>query len=186
MRLFIALTLPPQIASAAAALLPDLPGLRRVRPELLHVTLAFLGAVPDLRLADVVVACAEAAAAQSPFGVTIDRAGRFPESGVPRVVWLGMGDGASDSASLAVGVRRALMVRGLPFDDRPFRPHVTLARVQPDADRPTARAIAAATERLRPPSLHFTAEAVIAFESVLSSKGPRYTSRAALPLGRAP
>ena len=182
MRLFIALPLPPEIASAAAALLPELPGLRRVRPDLFHLTLAFLGSVPDERLADVVAACGEAASAQVPFDIALDRAGRFPEGGAPRVVWLGMGEGANESANLAAAVCRALTARSLPFDDKPFRPHVTLARVKPGVDRTAARAIAAATERLLPPPLRFRVEAILPIESVLSSTGPRYTPRAVVPL----
>jgi len=182
MRLFIALPLPAEIASAAAALLPDVPGLRRVRPDLLHVTLAFVGHVSDERLDDVLAASGEAASAQAAFAVTLDRAGRFPEGGAPRVVWIGMGEGATESANLAIAVRNALTARALPFDDRPFRPHVTLARVKPDVDRTTARAIAAAAAGLRVPPLRFVAEAVVPFESVLSPKGPRYTPRAVAPL----
>jgi 2'-5' RNA ligase len=182
-RLFVALSLPPEIASAAAALLPDLPGLRSVRPELLHITLAFIGQAGDERLADVLAACAEAASPHVPFTVTLDRAGRFPDTGAPRVAWLGMGEGATESASLAAAIRRALAARGVPFDDKPFRAHVTLARVRDDVDRPTARAIAAAIEGLRVLPMRFTAETLIPFESVLSSKGPRYTARATVRLG---
>ena len=149
------------------------------------MTLAFVGSVSDERLVDVLAASAEAASAQEPFAVTLDRAGRFPEGGAPRVVWIGMGEGATESADLAAGIRRALTARVVPFDDKPFRPHLTLARVKPDVDRPTAQAIAAATEVLQVPPLRFTAEAIIPFESVLSPKGPRYTPRAIAPLGRA-
>ena len=161
-----------------------MPGLRRVRPELLHVTLAFLGRVADERLAEVLTACAEAASAQQPFGITLDRAGRFPDGGAPHVVWLGMGEGATESAALAVEVRRALATRQLRFDAKPYRPHLTLARVKDDVDRPTARAIAATAESLHVPPLRFTAEAIVPFESVLSPKGPRYTPKAAVALGR--
>jgi 2'-5' RNA ligase len=159
--------------------------LRRVKPELFHVTLAFLGRIPDERLADVVAACAEAASARTSFSVTLDRAGRFPESGTPRVLWLGMGEGATESADLAADVRNALTVRGILFDEKAFRAHVTVARVKDELDRPSARAIVAATEALRLPSLRFMAEAIITFESVLSPKGPRYTPRAAASLGTA-
>ena len=186
MRLFLALPLPLDVATVAAALLPDLPGLRRVRPELLHITLAFLGAVEAERLAEVAAASATAAATQARFVITLDRAGRFPEGGAPRVVWLGMGAGATESANLAIAIRAALAARGLPFDDKPYRPHLTLARVKPDADRPTARGIAAAAERMRPSALQFTADAIVLFESALSPKGPRYTPRATAPLERAP
>jgi 2'-5' RNA ligase len=183
MRVFIAFALPPQIASAAAALLPVLPGLRPVRPELLHVTLAFLGRVADERLDDILAACRQAASPQAPFNVTLDRAGRFPEGGAPRVVWLGMGEGATESSSLAAAVRDALTARDVAFDAKPFRPHVTIARVKDDIDRPMARAIAAAAERLQPAQLRFAVEAIVPFESVLSPKGPRYTPLALAPLG---
>lgn len=184
MRLFIALPLPPEIAVAAAALVPVLPGLRPVPAALLHLTLAFLGSVPDERVPDVIAACAGAAKAHAPFDIVLDRAGRFPEGGAPRVVWLGLGEGAAESADLAASVRRELSARGLAFDDRPFRPHVTLARVRPGVDRIAAGVIAAAVERLRPKALRFAAESIVAMESLLSPRGPRYRPRAVVPLAR--
>ena len=146
------------------------------------MTLAFVGEVSDERLVDVLAASAEAALAQDPFAVTLDRAGRFPEGGAPRVVWIGMGEGAMESATVATAVRNALTARDVPFDDKPFRPHVTLARVKPDVDPTTARAIAAAAAGLYVPPLRFMAEAIVPFESVLSPKRPRYTPRAVAPL----
>lgn len=183
MRLFVAIPLPTDVAVEASSALPDLPGLRRVRPEHLHITLAFLGAVAEERLDDVIAATRTAAAGQPPFTVTLEGVGRFPESGEPRIVWMGIVQGARESSNLAATLRRALTDRGLPFDGKPFRPHVTLARVTQDADRATARAIAATTERLRAPKLRFDVDALIPFESVLSPKGPRYTPRAAVKLG---
>lgn len=150
------------------------------------MTLAFVGSVSDERLADVIAACADAAGTQAPFAVTLDRAGRFPEGGAPRVLWIGMGEGAAESADLATAVRNALTAREVPFDEKTFRPHVTLARVKPDLDRPAAQAIAAAAAGLHVPPLRFTAEAIVPFESVLSPKGPRYTPRAVAPLGKGP
>lgn len=183
MRLFIALPLPAEIATAAAALTPALPGLRPVRAELLHVTLAFIGRVPDERLGDVIAATREAAAVREPFHVSLAAAGRFPEGGKPHVVWIGMTDGAAESADLAASVRRELAARELPFDDKPFRPHVTLARVKDDVDRPEARDIASAAAKLTFAPLRWTAREVIPFESVLSPKGPKYTARATVRLG---
>src|SRR3954470_22800690 len=115
MRLFIALPLPPEIANAAAALLPEVSGLRPVRADLLHITLAFIGRVPDERAADVIAATREAAATQRPFAVSLASAGRFPQSGAPHIVWVGMTDGARESADLAVVIRAALRRRDLPF-----------------------------------------------------------------------
>ena len=57
MRLFIAVPLPPELADRAAALLPlALPALKRVRPELMHITLAFLGWTSDEQLPTVIEA----------------------------------------------------------------------------------------------------------------------------------
>jgi len=182
-RLFIALPLPTEVATAAAGLTPALPGLRPVKPELLHVTLAFIGRIPDERLAEVIAATRAAAAARSPFDVSLAVAGRFPESGRPHVVWIGMTDGAAESAELAAAVRRELGARELPFDDKPFRAHVTLARVRDDVDRPEARDIASAAAKLTFAPLRWTAREVIPFESVLSPKGPKYTARATVRLG---
>lgn len=183
MRLFIALPLPPEIAAAAAALCPPLPGLRPVRPELLHVTLAFVGRVPEAQLPEVIAATRDAAHGQPAFEVSLARAGRFPEGGRPHVVWLGMDRGADASGALAGALRAALARRGVPFDAKPFRAHVTLARVADDIDRVASRAIVEATEAMRFAPLRYRADVVIPFESVLSPKGPRYTPRAAVPLG---
>ena len=183
MRLFVAVPLPPDVASAAALALPDIPALRRVRADLMHVTLAFLGAVPDERLDEVASAVTAAAAGARPFTISLDGVGRFPAGGVPRVVWLGIVQGATEITDLAASVRRALAAHRVTHDEKPFRAHVTLGRVRENADRESARAIAAAADRVRIPAMRFTATDVVVFESTLSSNGPRYTARATVPLG---
>jgi 2'-5' RNA ligase len=182
-RLFIALPLPPEIAASAAALLPSLRGLRPVKPDLLHLTLAFVGRVPDEQLDAVIAATREAAAGQESFAATLATAGRFPLTGRPHVIWLGLTDGATESASLATAVRAALAHHGVPFDEKPFRPHVTLARVKEEVDGPEARDIGSAVAKLTFAPLRYRVDAVLPIESVLSPKGPRYTPRATVPLG---
>jgi len=147
----------------------------------MHVTLAFVGAVPDGHLEKVVAAVRDAARI-APFAVALDAVGRFPASGAPQVAWLGIGQGAAEMTALAEAMRRGLAARALPFDAKPFRPHLTLARVRENADRDSVRAIAAtlASARVRP--LRFNADTVAVVESVLSPRGPRYTSLATVPL----
>lgn len=183
MRLFVAIPLPPALAATAFAAIPDLPALRRVRPEHLHITLAFLGPTDESRLDDAVAAVGAAATSAAPFDASLDTLGRFPAGGVPRIVWLGAGIGAAELQTLAAAVRRELTARGLQYDAKPFRPHVTLARVRENVDRDTARAVAAVVERARPPELRFRAAEVVLFESVLSAGGPRYTRRGSRSLG---
>ena len=183
MRLFIAIQLPPEVAARAFEILPTaLPALRRVKVENLHLTLAFLGQTPDERIGDVTAAASDSAAAVSSFTLAFDRAGRFPERGRPRVVWLGLAEGASRVLELGAGVSAALRSRGLRFDDRPLAPHLTLARVVEDASAAEAKTVGAALEGLAIPELRFEVNEIAVVQSVLSPKGPRYTALATVPL----
>ena len=149
----------------------------------MHVTLAFIGAVDDARLDDVIAAAREAAAASHPFRISLDGVGRFPERGSPHVAWLGIGEGSAEIVALAAAVRAGLASRGIPLDDKPFRAHVALARVRERADREEAREVSVALRAVAAPAIAFTADAVSVVESKLSPKGPLYTDRATLPLG---
>jgi 2'-5' RNA ligase len=185
-RLFIAIPLPPWLASRASAILPEpLPALRRVKPENLHLTLAFLGWTPDERLDDVAAAAREAASPLPPFTIGLAGAGRFPERGRPRVVWLGIIEGAPNVLALGAGVYTALRRRELRFEDRPLAPHLTLARVAEDASGAEARTVGAALESLETPRLEFEVRDIAVVQSSLSPKGPRYTVLVSAPLGEA-
>ena len=148
----------------------------------MHVTLAFLGQTTDERLVDVTAAAKEAASGVTAFDIELDRPGRFPPSGRPKVVWLGMGAGAPSLLALGERVRAELRRSEIAFDAKPFRAHVTLARVRDDASIVDARTVAAAVEAMRVPHLRFPADAVVVFESVLSPRGPKYTARGIAPL----
>lgn len=183
MRLFVAIPFPPDLALRASEILPaSLPGLRRVKAENLHLTLAFLGWTPDERLDEVISAATEAAATVSPFTLAFDRAGRFPERGRPRVVWLGIAEGAPSVLDLGTGVYAGLRSRGLRFDDRPLAPHLTLARVADDATAAEAKTVGAALGEVSVPSVRFEVTEIAVVRSILSPKGPRYTALATAPL----
>jgi 2'-5' RNA ligase len=153
-----------------------------VKPELMHVTLAFLGQTPDERLADVATAVESAAREVTAFDIELDRPGRFPASGKPRVVWLGIGAGAPTVLALGERLRAELARREIAFDKKPMRAHVTLGRIREDVSLVDARAIAAGIEAMRIPHLRFRADALTLFESALSPRGPRYTPRSRAPL----
>lgn len=160
----------------------SLPALRRVKPENLHVTLAFLGWTPDERLDEVTGAAREAAAGVARFELVFEGAGRFPPRGRPRVLWIGIADGGPNVLQLATGVAAGLRRRGLRFDDRPLAPHLTLARVPDDASGAETKTIAAALESLIAPRLQFMVDEIAVVQSVLSPKGPRYAALATVPL----
>lgn len=183
LRLFVAILVPPEVSAALARSLPgDVPALRRVAPELMHVTLAFIGWIGEERLDAVTSAVEAGVAGASTFDVTFTGVGRFPDRGAPRVVWAGTSE-TREIEALGATVREALTRRGIPFDPKPLRAHVTLARVLDGASAPDRRAVerAAATARV-PDGSAFTADAVHVVQSVLSRSGPRYASRARVAL----
>ena len=118
MRLFVALV-PP---AAVVAALPDLPrGLRPVPPGQHHVTLAFLGEVPD---PEPVAAALDAVVPGCPAPrLALAQAGAFGCA-----VWLGLTGERDRLDALARAVQDAVRSAGVPLDDRPYRPHLTVGR----------------------------------------------------------
>jgi len=93
-----------------------------------HLTLRFLGDVPAPHCDE--VADALRAIKFAPLQLAVGRAGVFPVRGAPRVLWLGLAQGAPECAALATAVNAALAPLGFAPEDRPFAPHLTLARVR--------------------------------------------------------
>lgn len=178
LRLFVALAVPGPVRAALAA---SLEAARRARPDLRwtdpggwHVTLAFLGWVDDARLGDVHAAVRAAATAATSFEIALDgRAGTFGG----RVLWAGLAPSAPLEA-LVTGVRAALVQRGLPAEDRPFRPHLTLARAGRGRTVP-----AAVAQEVAVPAGAWRVRDVRVLRSHLGREGARYEVLARCPLG---
>ncbi len=173
-------------ARAAATLAGELPGLRPVSAARLHLTLAFLGALPPERLLEVGAGVTAAARGRPPFALTLDRLGRFPAAGRPTTIWLGLGTGGASVERIAEAVRVELERRALDFDRKPARPHLTIARVRPNASAVEVRALLVALERARPAELRFEVRTIEVVESLLTPQGPRYAVRSSVPLEDGP
>lgn len=147
MRLFVAVTPPPEaldhLEAAVAAVRVELgdaadPALRWARRDSWHLTLAFLGEVPDDRVPDVRRRQARAARRHPRCRLALRGAGRFDG----RVLWVGVSGDVGPlrrlAASVAAGARRA----GVDVDTRPLRPHLTIARAREPVDlRPAVTAV---------------------------------------------
>jgi len=118
-------------AQQAARLYPKA---RRVPRDNLHLTLAFIGELAVPKAAEAVQALR--AAVQEPFEWRIDHVGRFERA---RVVWVG-GQPEPRLVRMAEMVRTQLQSLAIPFDPKPFVPHVTLLRdVRQATERPAQR-----------------------------------------------
>lgn len=168
-RLFVAVWPPDDVLDVIRAIpRPEVPGLRWTRPDHWHVTLRFLGSVPDID--PVVEALSGSVAGRAPateavLGPAVDRFGRrvlqVPVAGVE---------------ALAGAVVASTSGIGRPPDDRPFHGHVTLARVSERASvdlRPLTGA---------PVSARWEVDQVALVRTDLSGAAPRYEEVAAFPL----
>ena len=195
MRLFVAVDLTADAKAAiaaeqkrvAAALGESRSGLRLVKPDQIHVTLLFLGEVPDPRVSAVVEAMALDIDVPA-FELVFGGAGVFPPRGAPRVLWIGVTAGTTSLARVQQIVAARARRLEIPFDDRPFNPHLTIGRWRgAGADRKSrvrlARPAASPSES-RIASVWMTCATL--YQSRLSSRGSEYTALAHATLSASP
>ena len=145
MRLFVAL-LPPAdaIAELADAIAPhrrDWQTLRWVEPERWHVTLAFLGQVPDTALPDLDARLTSVAADNPALRLSLNSSGTFPAQNLSTVLWTGLDGCRVQLIALAGSVNAAARRAGaVETDPKPMHPHLTVARARPAADLAALRA----------------------------------------------
>lgn len=125
-RMFIALTLPPPVRAAVAALAEPVTGLNWTRPEQMHLTMRFLGDVTEEQF-DSMVPRLDTVRVE-PFVLPVEGVGTFPPNRPPRVVFVGVGSGHPRLHQLRQRIDDAILGSGLPLDVRTFHPHVTVAR----------------------------------------------------------
>ena len=134
-RAFLAVEPPAEVREAIGRIQGRLQRLIRgelkwVRPEAIHLTLKFFGDIPEGAIAGIAAAVEPAAAREAPMTFAIGRAGVFPDQRRPRVLWLGMEGDVPRLLSLQKRVEGELGTIGFPAEERPFRPHLTLARIK--------------------------------------------------------
>jgi RNA 2',3'-cyclic 3'-phosphodiesterase len=134
-RLFVAFNIPEvqktRLGRLQGLIAPDIPNANWVTPEMFHVTLAFLGDVPDVDLNGVCLAVAEACQGFSKFTVNLQSLGAFPDPTRPRVAWVGLtGPGMDTLGRLQRSIVETLTGAGFPPEDDRFTPHLTLGYIK--------------------------------------------------------
>ena len=163
---------------------------RWARPEGIHLTLKFLGDVPEDKLKDIYRAVSQACVSFAPFALTLGSPGCFPNLHRPRVIWVGVRDQGGQLAALQQAVERELGRLGYRPEERGFTPHLTLARVREDAKREEVDALArliseaqahATTETTS--TIAMRVDGVSVMKSNLQPSGAVYTEMYRQPLG---
>ena len=135
LRVFLALVLPGEILRRVGAIQDRLRDLLRgdigwVRPGGIHLTLKFFGDIFPGDLARIAVLVGELAARQRPLWLSLGGIGVFPDLRRPRVLWLGLEGDVPPLLGFQQGLEGGLAGIGFPPEGRPFRPHLTLARIR--------------------------------------------------------
>lgn len=134
MRTFVAVELSVAVRRRASELIEHLQAagtkVTWVKPDQMHVTLKFLGDVPNVRVPGVCSAVEAASAGCESFELGLQGAGAFPDVERARTLWIGVGRGLEAVRSLQHNVESELAKLGFSKERRQFHPHLTIGRVR--------------------------------------------------------
>jgi 2'-5' RNA ligase len=178
-RAFVAVRLPVEVRDHLDRRLDGcrqaVPGVRWTAPERWHLTLTFLAELPDDRVPDLAARLARAASRTPPLRLHLGGGGRFGR----QVLWVGVGGQRAELRRAASRTSAAARHAGLDVEDRPYRPHVTVARAYRPVDLSPATLVLAGYQG---PS--WDVEEVELVKSTLGAT-PRYETVATFPLAGA-
>lgn len=196
--IFIAAPLSPEARAAVSAMVEGIrerapgtrPGaptnerhVRWVRLDGLHLTLRFIGPTDPGRLDDLAAAVRRAAAAVTPFPVILSGGGGFPNPRRPRTLWIAAVDGIRELTELDATVDREVVRAGWEADQRPFVPHLTLARS--DGVAGGSETLRLLVEAARVLEVTWHVDRLMLFESITGGGPARYRPLLTVPLGGA-
>lgn len=142
MRIFLAVTLDRKTKEELAEIQDELrrkiKGIRWINPELLHITLKFLGETEEALVSKMENSFKELAEKTAPFHISLAGLGAFPSTKEPRVIWIGIKEGASELFCLSKGIEGILKDLHPSFYNinkdfrksarNQFQPHLTIGR----------------------------------------------------------
>jgi len=178
LRTFVAIFPPPEVRETllqAARNLSTQGNVRWSLPENVHLTLKFLGDVPEDDLEGVRGTLNLVCGRHEPFEAETSGFGAFPSAKKARVVWAGVGEGQDRLRSLAEDLESSLENIGFAAEGRVYRPHLMLGRAR---GRPAGLELPEAAAR----GLKFPVREVGLVRSVLGEAGAVYSTLAAYPL----
>lgn len=143
-----------------------------VKKANLHLTLKFLGEIPQAQVERAGAVLKEVAAGRSCFELQFGGTGSFPHARNPRILWVGLVQGLETLKELQHAVDTGLSTAGFARETRPFTPHLTIGRVKSGRNAaPLVQALLAAGFHSAP----FRVSELVLMRSELKSSGAVYT-----------
>jgi 2'-5' RNA ligase len=144
----------------------------------MHLTLAFLGEIADEATGPIIEAISPSIEI-APFSAVFREPGVFPTRGAPRVLWIGVEEGADKVIEVQRQVAERLRRLGVPLEKRAFHPHLTVARWTKVEEKSSGGRVARAIRKGNSPPpvrpIRLPVRQVTLFQSRLSPAGSRYT-----------
>jgi len=153
--------------------------MRWIAPDQMHLTLVFIGQVDDERGAGMREAFGQRVDLPA-FDLWFGGVGAFPSHGAPRALWIGTLDGRSELIALQGELAARAAHLGAVLEQRPFSPHLTIARWKTSRPSDRRRALADAGGE---PLARVRIDHATLYRSQLSSAGSTYTALARIDLG---
>lgn len=181
MRAFIAVEMSDDIKNILAQIESHLKyadaDVKWVKPEIVHLTLKFLGEITDKKCEDVKSALDAIAKSTKPFELTLKDIGVFPGIEHPRIIWVGLDRGRVEMTELSGRIDESLSKIAFVKEDRPFSPHLTIGRVRSERNKDKLRnKISSASAGFQIPVVgSHVITSVVLFQSTLTPQGPIYT-----------
>ena len=140
-----------------------------------HVTLRFLGSTTDLAADKLLHKLGESDLPEA-FRVRFGGMGAFPRESRATVVWIGIRGGGARMGEIAQACEIAAIDAGISAEERPFHPHLTIARLRPPTD------VRSLIDSFPPFDVKMRVSGISLFESHIGSGGPRYEELDQIPL----
>lgn len=169
-RLFVAIDLPESLKTTLTGICHGIPGTRWLPPNQLHLTLRFIGDVDN----GLFRAIMDGLSGNDlpPAKCHLRSIGCFPAKGRPRVIWAGVSEEATGLFTLQRHLEKEIRRFGITPEERPFTPHITLARLK---DPPKEAVFAFLSKNAEFQGGAFTVTAFHLYSSSLTPKGAIHT-----------
>lgn len=179
MRAFIAIELPQEIKDAIGKLQAGLKqagaDVKWVNPGNIHLTLKFLGEIDDNKIMEIENILSESAKACKDFYIRPCSIGAFPKIQSPKVIWIGIDKGGSQTKLIAQELEEKLAQSGIPKEERPFSCHITIGRTKSFLNSgKLIRELINLEGNIQGKFQEFPAAKLTLFKSTLTPQGPVY------------